>query len=139
WTFSGAAGPTAFLFPESIDRNYDLNNYPLTAAAKAAVAAFDPATDNPTNDCTPKGMPLIMEQPLPLQIVDRGDRIELVIEEYDLTRVIHLDRSEAPEGTPRTPLGYSTGYWEGETLVARTTHISWPHFDQAGIPQSEQS
>ena len=36
WTFSGAAGGTAFLFPESIDRNYDLSNYPLTEAAKAA-------------------------------------------------------------------------------------------------------
>jgi hypothetical protein len=139
WTFSGAAGPTSFLFPESINRNYDLNNYPLTEAARAAVAAFDPATDNPTNNCTPKGMPLIMEQPLPMQIVDRGDSIELVIEEYDLTRVIHLDETQAPEGAPRTPLGYSTGRWEGETLVVTTTHVSWPHFDQAGIPQSEQS
>lgn len=139
WTFSGAAGPTSFLFPQSIDRDYDLNNYPLTDAAKAAVAAFNPATDNPTDNCTPKGMPLIMEQPLPMQIVDRGDTIELIIEEYDLTRVIHMDHSEAPEGTSRTPLGYSTGHWEGDTLVVRTTHISWPHFDQAGIPQSEQS
>jgi hypothetical protein len=139
WTFSGAAGPTSFLFPESINRNYDLENYPLTDAARAAIAAFDPATDNPTNDCTPKGMPLIMEQPLPLQIVDRGDSIELVIEEYDLTRVIHMNRSQAPAETERTPLGYSTGHWEGETLVVRTTHVSWPHFDQAGIPQSEQS
>jgi len=139
WTFSGAAGPTSFLFPESINRNYDLNNYPLTAAAKAAVAAFDPATDNPTNNCTPKGMPLIMEQPLPMQIVDRGNTIALVIEEYDLTRVIHMDQTQAPLGTARAPLGYSTGHWEGETLVVKTTHVSWPHFDQAGIPQSDQS
>ena len=139
WTFSGAAGPTAFLFPESIDRSFDLNSYPLTDAAKAAVAAFDPATDNPTNDCTPKGMPLIMEQPLPLQIVDDGDAIMLVIEEYDLTREIRLNETKAPAETPYTPLGYSTGHWEGATLVARTTHVSWPHFDQAGIPQSRQS
>jgi hypothetical protein len=139
WTFSGAAGPTSFLFPESINRDYDLDNYPLTEAARAAVAAFDPATDNPTNNCTPKGMPLIMEQPLPMQIVDRGDTIELVIEEYDLTRVIHMNQSDAPPGTERSPLGYSTGRWDGDTLVATTTHVSWPHFDQAGIPQSDQS
>ena len=139
WTFSGAAGPTAFLFPESIDRSFDLNTYPLTPAAQAAIAAFNAATDNPTNNCTPKGMPTIMEQPLPMQIVDAGDTIELIIEEYDLQRTIHMDQSRAPEGTPRTPLGYSTGEWDGETLVARTTHVSWPYFDQAGIPQSEQS
>ena len=74
-----------------------------------------------------------------MQIVDRGDTIELVIEEYDLTRIVHLDETEAPAGTPRTPLGYSTGYWDGETLVVTTTHVSWPYFDQAGIPQSDQS
>lgn len=139
WTFSGAAGPTSFLFPESINRNYDLENYPLTDAARAAIAAFDPATDNPTNNCTPKGMPLIMEQPLPMQIVDRGDTIELVIEEYDLRRIVHMNATRAPEGTARTPLGYSTGAWDGDTLVVRTTHVSWPYFDQAGIPQSDQS
>ena len=139
WTFSGAAGPTAFLFPESIDRSYDLNNYPLTAAARTAIAAFDPATDNPTNDCTPKGMPLIMEQPLPLQIADRGDEIALIIEEYDLTRTVHMGQIDAPAGTPRSPLGYSVGFWDGDTLVVRTTHLNWPNFDQAGIPQSELS
>jgi hypothetical protein len=34
-----------------------------------------------------------------MQIVDPGDTIERVIEEYDLTRVVHLDQSDAPEGT----------------------------------------
>lgn len=136
WTFTGADG---FLFPESINRGYDLNNYPMTDAAKAALAAFNPATDNPTNNCTPKGMPLIMEQPLPMEIVRSGDDIVLRIEEYDLTRTIHMDQVAAPAGTPHTDLGYSTGRWDGETLVVTTTHISWPHFNQAGIPQSRES
>src|SRR5690606_4947016 len=46
---------------------------------------------------------------------------------------------EAPANTPATPLGYSTGHWDDATLVVTTTHISWPHFNQAGIPQSDQS
>src|SRR5687768_4990372 len=58
WTFTGSDG---FLFPESINRGYDLNQYPMTEAAKTKLASFNPATDNPTNNCTPKGMPLIME------------------------------------------------------------------------------
>lgn len=136
WTFTGADG---FLFPESINRSYDLNNYPMTAAAQEALARFNPATDNPTNNCTPKGMPLIMEQPLPMEIVRDGDNIKFLIEEYDLTRTIHMNEDSAPADTAYTDLGYSVGRWEGETLVVTTTHISWPHFNQAGIPQSRES
>ncbi len=136
WTFTGSDG---FLFPESINRTYDLNQYPMTDAARAKLALFNQATDNPTNNCTPKGMPLIMEQPLPMGIERAGDDILIRIEEYDLTRMIHMNQSAAPAGTEASPLGYSVGRFEGETLVVTTTHISWPHFNQAGIPQSEQS
>lgn len=136
WTFTGSDG---FLFPESINRNYDLNNYPMTAAAKAALARFNPATDNPTNNCTPKGMPLIMEQPLPMEILKRGSDIAIRIEEYDLTRLIHMTQAATPAGTAATSLGYSVGHFEGATLVVTTDHISWTHFNQAGIPQSDQS
>lgn len=135
WTFTGSDG---FLFPESINRNYDLNTYPMTDVARAALARYNPATDNPTNNCTPKGMPLIMEQPLPMEIVREGNDVVLRIEEYDLRRTIHIDQAEAPPGTQPSPLGYSVGHWEGDTLVARTTHINWPYFNQAGIPQSDQ-
>ena len=136
WTFTGSDG---FLFPESINRNYDLNNYPMTDSAKAALSKFNPATDNPTNNCTPKGMPLIMEQPLPMEIARAGDDIVIHIEEYDLTRTLHMNVNTAPAGTAATPLGYSVGRFDGETLVVTTTNISWPHFNQAGIPQSSQS
>lgn len=136
WTFTGSDG---FLFPESINRGYDLNQYPMTEAAKAALARFNPVTDNPTNNCTPKGMPLIMEQPLPMEIARQAEDIIIKIEEYDLTRTIHMNETAAPANTTATPLGYSVGHFEGETLTVTTTHISWPHFNQAGIPQSQQS
>jgi len=136
WTFTGADG---FLFPESINRNYDLNNYPMTAAARQVLANFNPATDNPTNNCTPKGMPLIMEQPLPMEIIRDGDNVVLRIEEYDLMRTIHIDQESTPAGTAFSPLGYTTGYWDNDTLVAHTDHINWPWFDQAGIPLSTEA
>ena len=34
-------------------------------------------------------------------------------------------------------LGYSTGRWDGESLVVTTTHIDWPWFDQTGVRQTE--
>lgn len=139
WTFTGADG---FLFPESINRDYDLHQYPLTQAATTVLDNFDLARDNPTNNCMPKGMPLIMEQPLPMEVLRDGDDVVLRIEEYDLRRTIHVGEQGAPPGTPYTLLGYSWGWWEGEpwgadsTLVARTTHIGFPWLNQRGIPLS---
>ena len=77
-----------------------------------------------------------MEQPLPMEIVRDGDNVKLFIEEYDLTRTIYIGEQAAPAGTPFTLLGYSWGWWEGDTLVARTTHISFPWLNQRGIPLS---
>ena len=87
WSTGGVNG---VLFPEAVQANFDFSRYPLTPAARAALDAFDFATDDPTVDCAPKGMPTIMEQPYPMEIVDRGDTIELLIEEYDTRRVVHM-------------------------------------------------
>ncbi len=111
------------------------DSYPLTAAAEAAIAAFDPATDAPTLNCTPKGMPTIMEQPYPMEIVARDGDVMLLQEEYDTVRTIHLNGSE-PEWTDPRPLGYTVGRWDGATLRAETTGISWRHFNTRGIPVS---
>ena len=56
---------------------------PLTPAAQAAVAAFNPVEESTAHGCTPKGMPDIMNQPFPIEFVDQGDTILLRIEEYD--------------------------------------------------------
>ena len=136
WSFT-ALSP--FLVPEDIDANFDLERYPLTDAARASAAAFDSVRDNPTLNCTPKGMPMIMENPYPIEIVDVSPNIEIRIEEYDLVRTVFMDRDRAPEGTEATPLGFSVGRWDGDTLVVTTTGVGWPWFDQRGIPQSEQS
>ncbi len=113
-------------------------NYPLTDAARAAQAAWDPlAPDNPFLTCMPKGMPTIMQQPNPIEFVDNGDEIIFRMEEFDTVRVIDMGGDAAAEPPPPTPLGHSTGRWEGGTLVVQTSGINWPYFDQNGLPQSE--
>jgi hypothetical protein len=79
-----------------------------------------------------------MEQPYPLEIVDRGDTIELLIEEYDTRRVVHMGGPgvAAAATAPPQPLGYSVGRFEGTTLAVTTTKSSWGHFDSVGIPLS---
>ena len=114
----------------------DRGGYRLTSEAAAASAAWDDIEDNPLLDCVPPGMPTIMGNPYPMEFVQVGDVIELRFEEFDLVRRIHLDSTVDPADMPASPLGYSVGRWEGDTLMVTTTRINWPYFDRVGAPQS---
>ncbi len=127
------------LLPEGFVPNFDIYSYPLTTAARATVAAFDPLTDTPTLDCAPKGMPTIMEQPYPLEFVRDGNDIALRIEEYDTVRNIRMNQPQAGDDVPRSLQGYSTGRWDSDTLIVETSRISWPHFDTVGIPLGQDA
>lgn len=109
--------------------------YPLTAAAEAVVAEWDPF-DNDLLHCGTKGTPLIMITPAPVEFVRDGDRILMRIEEYDSLRVIHMNESAEPPDE-HTLFGFSRGHFEGETLVVETDHIQAQYFDPDGVPQSE--
>ena len=111
-------------------------SYPLTDAARVAHEACDPS-ENPILDCTPKGMPTIMDQPFPMEFVEQDGDIRLRIEEYELVRTIEMQAGGASERQAAIPLGYSVGRWDDATLIVTTTGINWPYFDQTGIPQSE--
>lgn len=113
---------------------------PLTSAARAAQDAWDPA-DHLTLQCVAGGMPAVMTRvpaPHPIDFVEQDGDIILRVEVFDIVRTIHMDTDANATDQPATPLGYSQGYWEGDTLVVRTTRVSWPYFNQSGsIPQSE--
>jgi len=109
----------------------------LTEQARAEREQWDPfSPDNPFPGCTPKGMPTIMGQPNPIELVDRGDEILIRIEEYDTVRVISMQESPEQLAEP-TLLGHSFGRWDGDTLVVTTNDIDWRNFAQDGLMQSE--
>jgi len=110
--------------------------FPFTAVAVAARAQWDPI-DNFAERCEPEGMPRIMRNPHPFEFVDNGTEIALVSELYDLVRTIHMDRDAPPADAPASPLGYSVGRWEGDSLIVTTSRVNWPWFDNIGTPQSE--
>ena len=114
-------------------------DYPLTEAARKTRAAFNPLTDSVAPGCRPKGMPTIMEQPYPMEFVNKGDTILLRLEEYDTVRTIDMAASAKVESLPKTLLGRSKGRWDGDTLVVTTSHIDWPYFDSSGVPQGPSS
>lgn len=119
----------------------DLSIFPLTASASEILQQFDPGSDNPTRNCTPKGMPTIMDQAYPIEFVRRDNEILLRMEEYDTVRTIHMGQRDVPADEPASSLGYSVGQWDsaGTTLIVTTTRLSWPWFHQLGIPQSQES
>lgn len=121
WTHSFSRGP------------FWRDSYPITEAAFAFRADYDPVADDPTADCAPKGMPYIMEQPYPVELVDEGETIVFRLEEYDtVSRIAMAPGAEPARNAPR--LGRSIGRWEGETLVVETTDIDYPYFNGTGIP-----
>lgn len=108
-------------------------DYPLKDEAKAIQARHNPG-ETTLLGCTEWTMPRLMANPLPMEFVDEGDRIVVRFEENDEERVIHLDSGMKPED--QTQMGFSTGRWEGATLVVETTHIMPERLDDLGTPFS---
>jgi len=54
-------------------------------------------------------------------------------------RTIWMDgRPHPPEGAEHTFQGFSTGAWEGSTLVIRTTHLKTNYYRRNGVPSSDK-
>src|SRR5688572_10777605 len=97
----------------------------LTPAGQAAVDAYDPFKDDPTFRCDPVAIRRVWGAPTtPLAISREPDRVLLKHEWMDVVRTVHLNTREHPAGGPRTSLGHSIGYFEGDTLVIETANYS---------------
>lgn len=112
------------------------DSYPLTEFAREMRRTWGNGAENPYVNCA-NGMPAIMDTPIPMEFVRDGDNVVLRFEELDARRLIVMAETDG-SATPG-PYGYSTGRWEGESLVVRTIAIDWPWFDQDGIPLTENT
>lgn len=59
---------------------------------------------------------------VPSQIVQTKDALVISTEDAGGLRIVHLDGASPPPPQMRSFEGWSTGRWEGETLVVETTH-----------------
>ncbi len=108
----------------------------LTDAAAAARANWDQARDDPSLRCEPPGMPNAILNPYPIEFIDAGERIHLRIEEWDAERVIYMSEAASQESVTTSRLGYSTGTWDGDTLIVHTSLVDAPFLDDSGTPIS---
>ena len=111
-------------------------NLPLTASARASLEGFDEGRDHPLYRCEPVGMPIAMDSTLPIQFLQDGENIVIRSEQNDVTRTIHMSPTANAAGQAPTPLGYSVGRWDGDTLVISTNRIDYPYFNDDGVPMS---
>ena len=94
--------------------------------------------EEPTANCLPQGVPRIDAAPWPWKVVQMSDYIAIVYEAFSLWRQIYLDGRELAEDAPPTWLGYSTGKWDGDTLVVDTRGFNGKMWmDQLGTPSTE--
>jgi len=110
---------------------------PLNAEARAKRAEYN-VGDEALLGCTSWSMPRLMSNPLPMEYVHEGDTIVQRFEENDSVRVIHMRAEHTDIPDEPSIFGYSTGRWDGDTLVVETTGVALDRFDNAGTPFSEE-
>jgi len=117
----------------------------FTSQALAGQELYNPLEDDPALRCEAQGMPILMDNPFPMEFTDQGEKIILELEVWDIERTIYMKASmdanmagdQNAEAHRGTPLGYSVGHWEDSTLVVSTSDVDWAYFDDFGTPQSE--
>ena len=100
---------------------------------------------DPTARCIPQGMPTMMGMIYGMEIQQTRDRITMYGELNDSYRRIYLDGRKPSQRVLDDPTyaGYSTGHWEGDTLVVDTVALRpdsliarfSPHSDQMTVKE----
>lgn len=94
------------------------------AAALRAQREADGSKDNPEAHCLPMGNMQFHTQGAPRQVMQTPGRIVILYEASMGYRQIFTDGRPSPDNDPQPwYYGYSTGRWEGDTLVVTTTHF----------------
>jgi hypothetical protein len=89
--------------------------------------------------CLPPGMPAMMSMAYGMEVMQTRDKITFFSELNDALRRVYLDGRTPTERHLDDPTyaGYSTGHWEGDTLVVETVALHPDSFIEGFTPHSE--
>ena len=94
--------------------------------------------EDPFANCLPQGVPRVNASPPPWKIVQKPEVIVVLYESANTWRQVFMDGRELGNDYPPTFLGYSTGKWDGDTLVVDTRGFNGKTWlDQTGKPTSD--
>jgi hypothetical protein len=129
----GATGPAAVPLPLKPESRKRVDAYQALVAKSG---------DSPGGHCLGTGMPgsMLGSGGYPMEIIQRPDQITIIYEAHSETRRVYFGERNAPQ-KDRIPgrNGYSSGRWEGDTLVVETDNLNdqvdqrYAHSDEATI------
>jgi hypothetical protein len=92
-----------------------------------------------TAKCLPPGMPAMMNMAYGMEVMQTKDKITFFSELNDALRRVYLDGRKPSQKVLNDPTyaGYSTGHWEGDTLVVDTVAIREDTFVEGFTPHSD--
>jgi hypothetical protein len=98
----------------------------LEPAAQAQLDAFrarqaaEGVSQEAQINCRPPGMPGIMRQPYPIEVLFTPGRVTIFAETYSQARRIYTDGRPLPEDPDDLFNGTSVGRWDGDALLVET-------------------
>jgi len=123
-------------------------NLPYTDEARPRIEEYQAmarlSLENPGSMCVPFGMPqaMVFSGGYPMEIIQRPEQITVIFEAYSEVRRIFMEpHPYKAENEWPSLLGFSTGRWDGNTLVVHTSRLkeqlsgNFPHSDQAEIEE----
>ena len=139
--FSGVWNPpTGYLRDLAKDLKDPVPFQPSSKALYDERAAGLHWREEPDANCLPQGVPKVLLAPAPWRVVQTPERIFFVHEAFNLWWQVFMDGREFVSSKDVTPTwhGYSTGKWDGDTLVIDSRGFNgkvW--LDQLGKPSTE--
>jgi hypothetical protein len=106
--------------------------------AYKALQAKGQEQDTQAANCLPPGMPHVMDQPYPIQVLLTPGDVTIIQEAYMQVRHVHTDGRKHPDNPDLTFNGDSIGHWEGDTLVIDTVGLAPDALLQAGVQHSDK-
>jgi len=110
----------------------------LTDSAQAWFEGYLMHYDQPNVRCVSPGIvAMVAWGAYPFEILADDGRMTFIYEVESEVRRIFLDGREPPDFYPTSPMGYSTGYWDGSDLVIETQLLEANVRDFRGEPVSD--
>ena len=125
----------------------DYMGLPLNAAGLRKAESYSGSwLGVPEHQCTPHPAAYQTWGPNTLVIGKLYEPVQRVVQAitldgtFGLDRIVWMDgREHPPASALHTFTGYSTGHWEGDTLVVETTHMKMGWLRRNGTPTSERA
>jgi hypothetical protein len=128
-------------YNQNIAKDLKADEVPYQSWAKALAAERATGAkekEDPDANCLPQGIPRISAVPPPWRIMQTPGYVAILYEAFNLWRQIFLDGRELGDDYIPTWMGYSTGKWDGDTLVVDTRGFNGKTWlDQSGKPATD--